>query len=73
MDYSPFESITIELNDTTLEGQDINIKASEGYQASKLLVESNINGLISIMAMETDDVDTLGDGQSASSFMKKNE
>lgn len=73
IDDVPFESIVIELNDSTLESQDINTKASEGSQAARMLADSNINGLISIMAIDNNDVDSLGEGQSASTFIKKNE
>jgi len=73
IDDVPFESIVIELNDSTLESQDINTKASEGSQAARMLADSNINGLISIMAIDNNDIDSLGEGQSASTFIKKNE
>ena len=73
IDNTSFESIVIELNDTTLEAQDINNKASESSQAARMLADSNINGLISIMAIDNNDVDGLGEGQSASTFIKKNE
>jgi len=69
-----FESISIELNDNTLEGADINAKAVSGSESSKLLADSNINGLISFMASTPDDSDTAtSDTQSASSYIKKNE
>lgn len=68
-----FDSIVIELNDATLEAQDINNKVSESSQAARMLADSNINGLISIMAIDNNDVDSLGEGQSASTFIKKNE
>jgi hypothetical protein len=68
-----FESIVIELNDTTLEAQDINNKVSESSQAARMLADSNINSLISIMAIDNNDIDSLGEGQSASIFIKKNE
>ena len=69
-----FESISVELNDNTLEGADINAKAVSGSESSKLLADSNINGLISFMASTPDDSDTsTSDTQSASSYIKKNE
>jgi hypothetical protein len=68
-----FESIVIELNDTTLEAQDINNKVSESSQAARMLADSNINSLISIMAIDNNDIDSLGEGQSASTFIRKNE
>lgn len=73
IDNTSFESIVIELNDTTLEAQDINNKVSESSQAARILADSNINGLISVMAIDNNDVDGLGEGQSASIFIKKNE
>lgn len=73
IDDQPFESMTIELNDNTLQSYDINDKVNASLQASRMLAESNINGLISIMAIDSNDVDSLGDGQTASTFLKKNE
>jgi hypothetical protein len=72
IDSIPFEAI-IRVNGQTLDNQVINQKASEGSQAARMLADSNINGLISIMAIDNNDIDSLGEGQSASTFIRKNE